>query len=80
MGAFGLIEQSELENVCNNLDVPYELLARSLQVEFDMQGIKSRQKVHTALSKILLEEWRDNMDVAVKEVAEKKQKLKGIYE
>ena len=80
LGAFGLIEQSELENVCNNLDVPYELLARSLQVEFDMQGIKSRQKVHTALSKILLEEWRDNMDVAVKEVAEKKQKLKGIYE
>ena len=55
-------------------------MARSLQVEFDMQSITSRQKVHTALSKILTEEWRQDMDEAVRDVAERKSKIKEIYE
>ena len=80
LGAFGLLEQSELETSCNEHGVPYELLARSLQVEFDMQGITRRQKVHTSLTKILSEEWRDNMSDAVKDVADRKRKIKEIYE
>ena len=80
LGAFGIVEQSELESACNKHNVPYELLARSLQVEFDMQGMTRRQKVHTSLTKILSEEWRDDMSDAVRDVADRKRKIKEIYE
>ena len=80
LGAFGDIEQAELEESCRKHGMPYELLARALQVEFDMQGISRRQKVHDSLSKILSEEWRDDMADAVKDAGEKKQKIKEIYE
>ncbi len=80
LGAFSDIEQTELEESCRKHGMPYELLARALQVEFDMQGISRRQKVHDSLSKILSEEWRDDMADAVKDAGEKKQKIKEIYE
>ena len=78
LGAFGIIEQAELESVCKENGVPYELLARSLEVEFNMQGMTNRQKVHDALIKILTEEWRENMGDAVTEVVERKRKIKEI--
>ena len=78
LGAFGIIEQAELELACKENGVPYELLARSLQVEFNMQGMTSRQKVHDALTKILTEEWREDMGDAITEVAERKRKIKEI--
>ena len=80
LGAFGSVEQEELEAACRQHGVPYELLARSLQVEFDMQGITRRQKVHTSLSQILSEEWRDDMMDAVREMADKKRMIKEAYE
>ena len=80
LGPFGIVEQSELEASCSKHSVPYELLARALQVEFDMQGMTNRQKVHKSLVKILSEEWRENMTDAVQDVADKKQKIKEIYE
>lgn len=80
LGAFGTIEQSELEAACKEHNVPYDLLARSLQVEFDMQGMIRRQKVHTSLAKILGEEWRQDMSKAVKEASDRKRKIKEIYE
>ena len=36
LGAFGVVEQTELESSCKEHDIPYELLARSLQVEFSL--------------------------------------------
>ena len=80
LGAFGMVEQSELEVSCKKHGFPYELLARSLQTEFDMQAITNRHKVHTAIEKILLEEWGDNLDDALDEVAERKRKIGEIYE
>ena len=80
LGAFGIVEQAELEASCTQHNIPYELLARALQVEFDLQGMTSRQKVHASLAKILSEEWRPDMTDAVKEVADRKQKTKEIYE
>ena len=80
LGAFGHGEQDELETACAKHGIPYELISRSLQLEFEMQGISQRQKVHAALSKILSEEWRDDMADAVKELADKKQMIKGVYE
>ena len=80
LGAFGDIEQAELEESCSKHGMPYELLARSLHMEFDMQGITRRQKIHDALSKILSEEWRDDMDEAVRDAGEKKRKIAEVYE
>ena len=80
LGAFGNIEQTELENACKQHDIQYDLLARVLQVEFDMQGISKRQKVHNEISKILSEEWRNDMTEAVKDAAQRKQTIKEIYE
>ena len=80
LGAFGDVEQDELEAACSKHGIPYELLSRSLQMEFDMQGISQRQKVHASLSKILSEEWRNDMTDAVKELADKKQKIREVYE
>ena len=60
--------------------MPYELLARSLQLEFDMQGMTRRQKVHGELSKILSEEWRNDMSEAVEDAAEKRRKMEAARE
>lgn len=79
LGAFGGMEQDELEAACTECGIPYELLARSLQVEFEMQGITRRQKVHTALAKLLSEEWRNDKD-AVAAASEKKRMLKEASE
>ena len=80
LGEFGGIEQHELEQACAQHGVHYELVARALQVEFDMQGISRRQKVHDSISKILGEEWKDDMKIAVKDAENKKRKIKEIYE
>lgn len=80
LGAFGLAEQAELEAACSKVGIHYELVARSLQAEFDMQGMTRRQKVHSELAKILSEEWQKDMTVAVKKAQERKQKIKEVYE
>lgn len=79
LGAFGSIEQDELEAVCNLQGIPYELLARSIQVEFDHQGMARRQKVHSSLEKILAEEWRGDED-AVTAASDKKRMIREAYE
>ena len=79
LGAFGVMEQDALEAACVKHGVPYELLARSLQVEFDTQGMIHRQKVHASIVKILSEEWRDDRE-AVAAASEKKRMLQEVYE
>ena len=69
LGAFGTAEQAELEAACKNHGVPYELLARALQAEFDMQGMTRRQKIHAVLANLLSEEWGADADAAVKNAA-----------
>jgi len=76
LGAFGFVEQSNLTISCKEHGVPYELLARLLQMEFEMQGAADRQKMHSAIAKILNEEWRDDMSSAVSETADRKRKLR----
>ena len=79
LGAFGVVDQTELEEACRKHGVPYEIMARSLQVEFDMQDMTNRQKVHTSLAKILDEEWRNDMSDAVKDLADRKRKVMEAY-
>ena len=80
LGAFGNMEEEELARACDAHSMPYELLARSLQLEFDMQGMTRRQKIHGELSKILSEEWRGDMSEAVADAAEKKRKMEAVRE
>ena len=79
LGAFGSLEQEVLENACSKHGVPYDLVARSLQAEFDMQAMTNRQKVHDHLERILAEEWREDMDEAVKEAVHRKEKMKEVF-
>lgn len=80
LGAFGQVEQDELATACEKHEVPYELMARSLQAEFDVQGMTRRQKIHDRLEKLLAEEWRDDMTDAVEDAQEKRDMVKQVYE
>jgi len=80
LGAFGKMEQDELAKVCKQEGVPYELMARSLQAEFEMQGMAKRQKIHTRLEKLLSEEWRDDLDLAVEDAHKKLDMISQVYE
>lgn len=80
LGAFGQVEQDELAAACEKHEVPYELMARSLQAEFDVQGMTRRQKIHDRLEKLLAEEWRDDMTDAVEDAQEKRDMVKQVYE
>ena len=80
LGAFGQMEQDELASACKQHEVPYELMARSLQAEFEMQGMASRQKIHARLESLLTEEWRDDMEQAVDDARKKRDMVKQVYE
>ena len=43
-----------------------------------MQNISDRQKVHTKIEKIIAEEWRTNMDDAVKDAWDKKRMIREV--
>lgn len=79
LGAFGVMEQAELEKACYQHGVPYTLLARALHVEFEMQGMTRRQKVHSALASILAEEWRNDNE-AVMDATAKRRRTREVYE
>ena len=61
MGAFGDIEQSELEDACGLHGLPYGLLARALEAEAGAQGMARRHGIHKRLAAILAEEWAGDM-------------------
>ena len=76
LGILGINEQEELEKICNKFNVPYLLAAKILHTEFEMQDVSDRQKVHTKIEQIIAEEWRTNMDDAVKDAWDKKRMMK----
>ena len=78
LGILGTNEQEELEKICNKFNVPYLLAAKILHTEFEMQNISDRQKVHTKIEKIIAEEWRTNMDDAVKDAWDKKRMIREV--
>ena len=76
LGTLGVVEQAELEKACSKEGVPYELAARLFQAEFETQGLRRRQKVFVEISKILSEEWRDDMGEAVEEARERRRMVR----
>jgi DNA sulfur modification protein DndC len=55
-----------LRTVCEEHDVPTELVVRLIDVERSAHGLKRRHAVHTRIEEVLRQEWRD-LDVIVAE-------------
>ena len=75
LGILGVTEQEELEKICHEFGIPPLLAAKILHVEFEMQEVSNRQKVHHKIEKILNEEWRNDMDIAITDVKNKKRRI-----
>jgi DNA sulfur modification protein DndC len=52
-----------LANICNEYDVPFELMARMLEAERRERGMARRAGVHKALSAELAREWRSEVEI-----------------
>ena len=62
IGGFGAEEQKLLQEVCTNSNVPYQLVSRLLNVEFESQGASRHSKVFGKIKTELQKEWRDIKD------------------
>ena len=62
IGGFGAEEQKLLQQVCTTSNVPYQLVSRLLNVEFESQGATRHSKVFGKLKTELQKEWRDIKD------------------
>ena len=55
--------------VCQDLNVPPELLAQLLEVERSVRGLKRRASVHQRISAVMEREWRSKIDVMLERKA-----------
>ena len=77
MGAFGGVEQSELEAACGLHGLPYPLLARALEAEAGAQGMAKRHGIHGRLAALLDEEWADDMEAEAEAEAERRRRAQA---
>lgn len=59
-----------LQTVCAEFDVPTELLARLLEIERSVSGLRRRASVHQKIASVMEREWRRE-DLVVKEMQER---------
>ncbi|MBJ8440240.1 DNA phosphorothioation system sulfurtransferase DndC [Acinetobacter junii] len=52
-------DYSLLNQICQDHDIPTELLVKLIDVEKASHGLKRRHNIHNRLAKVLNEEWRD---------------------
>ncbi len=71
-GQFGRTEQSLLEQVCKNHDVPYKLVSNLLNAELQLQGGSRHSKIFSKLKSEFSKEWRDDIDTIRKELFEQR--------
>ena len=62
VNSVGKEEQKLLQEVCTNSNVPYQLVSRLLNVEFESQGGSLHSKVFGKIKTELQKEWRDIKD------------------
>jgi len=72
LGGFGEMEEKLLEQVCITHEIPVKLVSNLLNAEFETQGATRHSKVYGKIKKELSKEWREDMDVIVKELLEEK--------
>ena len=58
LGSLGEMEANILEMVCEEHDVPAELVKRLLDTEFQHHGMKRRASIYSEVDKVLKEDWR----------------------
>ena len=67
LGSFGKMEAEVLSKVCEEHEVPAELVKRLLDTEFQHYGMKRRSSIYSQLDKVMREEWR-SMEEIVTEI------------
>jgi len=58
LGSFGEMEAEVLLDVCEEHDVPAELIKRLLDTEFQHYGMKRRASIYNEIDKVMREDWR----------------------
>ncbi len=67
-----------LKQVCKEHDVPSLLVSKLLNAEFEIQGTSRHSKIFGNITKILSEEWRDDLNVIVKDLAKKRKEKEKV--
>lgn len=62
-GFFNSDQKQLLENLCQEYDVPFELMAKLLEAERQSVGMARRAKIHKNIESILGEEWRSEEEI-----------------
>lgn len=57
-GTFGSRELQILQEVCETIDIPPQLVAKLLDLERNLMGMHRRASIYTGIDRILREEWR----------------------
>jgi DNA sulfur modification protein DndC len=52
-----------LSNICQEYDVPFDLIAKMLEEERQTNGMARRAGIHKALASILAQEWRSEEEI-----------------
>lgn len=57
--AFSAEDGGVLNEVCESLDVPTELVTRLIDIERSSHGLKRRHAIHSRIDELFRQEWRD---------------------
>ncbi len=76
LGGFGVIEQDLLEEICNKRGVPALLVSKLLNTEHESQGMAQHSRIYPKITKVLSEEWRDDLGAIVHELEQQKSEMK----
>jgi len=72
LGGFGDMEEKLLQQVCVQHNVPTKLVSTLLNEEFENQGATRHSKIFGKIKTQLSKEWRDDMDVIMKELQDER--------
>ena len=72
LGGFGDMEEKLLKQVCVQHNVPTKLVSTLLNEEFESQGATRHSKIFGKIKTQLSKEWRDDMDVIMKELQDER--------
>jgi len=73
-GAFDADQKELLSSLCQEHDVPFDLVARLLEVERQSSGMTKRAGVQKALQAVLSQEWGSEAEIMV-EAAERQKEI-----
>lgn len=69
---FGGMEQDILEETCNEVGVPAQLVAELLNTEVRHMGMVRHSRIFKEINRILGEEWRDDIDAIIADLEQKR--------